>query len=120
MKTNNIDPIDMNSLISGLRAEDTRNVRISKVLQWVYFIFVPFYLIVFNIPMGEEITLKERIGGLCYALAFLIFALIFRNMHKEYNSVDYALPTIDVMKQAVKRYTFWKPKLIWVILQKTK
>ncbi|HAM98441.1 MAG TPA: hypothetical protein DCQ26_07495 [Marinilabiliales bacterium] len=103
-------------LILKLKNEDARNLRISKNFQWIYWILIPIYAGFFILNPDDELNLLSRISGACYVVSFIIFAFIFRKSVKEYKAIDYSLPTLEMMKQAVKRYHLWQPRLLWALL----
>lgn len=115
-KINKKPTIDLNTLISKMTSEDKRNVRIMRNFQVLMWIMAPLYLIIFNIGTGNEITTFFRLGGVCFALAFLTLALILRNFYRTYKSVDYGVPTTEMLKKAVDRYQFKIKKIPLIIL----
>jgi hypothetical protein len=54
--------------------------------------------------------------GLCFIGSFLIFALFFGKYYKGYQTVNYSLPTIEMLRKAIFRYTPYRPKVIWLFL----
>jgi hypothetical protein len=115
-KLQNINPFsDIDRLIDGLQKEDNRNIKIVRNFQWVMWVLVPIYIAIFFIDSDEGFVWFGRIGGLCYALAFASFALVFRKLYNEYKSVDYGVSTVEMLTQAVKRYNLFQRKLVLVI-----
>lgn len=109
-KINKQTILDMDTLLSKMNSEDKKYTRITRNFQWIMWIMMPLYLIIFN--FGTEITLYDRLAGGSFALAFLTFAVIFRRMHKTYSTVDYGLPTIEMLSNAAKRYKMQLNKII--------
>jgi len=109
----------MDQLMGKLTKEDARNKRLTKFFLVLYLVMIPIYTILFVAPyffVPEEVFLSsERISGFCYVLSFIAFALIFRYQNKEYSSIDYSLPTVEMLQNVVKRYTLWRPYL-WTVL----
>jgi hypothetical protein len=115
-KHQHINPFtDMDRFIGGLQKEDIRYSRLTRNFQWIMWVFVPLYAAIFLLNPDKEILLPERLGGLCYALAFIIFALIFRKFNNEYKSVDYGVPVVEMLTLAAKRYNMFQRKLILII-----
>lgn len=106
----------LNTLMEKLKSEDARNLQISKKFQWMYWVLIPIYTGFFILNPDKELGLMSRITGFCYVVSFFIFAFIFRKSVKEYKAIDYALPTLEMMKQAANRYHIWQPRLLWVLL----
>lgn len=119
MQNKNTDPIDLSNLTGKLKSEDIRYSNIAKKFQIVYWILIPVYsiLVIRHITGGS--TMNEILGAICFLLAMLTFAIIFNRFHKEYNNVDYSLPTLLMLKQAVKRYKPFQLKSFWALLAAT-
>ena len=94
----------LDKLVGKLQLEDRRNLMIMRNFQWFMWIMAPLYLLIFIAAPFGEVNRYERIGGICFSLAFLFFAFIFRKYKKVYSQVDYGLPTFKMLTLAVKRY----------------
>ena len=115
-KHQHINPFtDMDRFVAGLQKEDVRYSRLTRNFQWIMWVFAPLYAAIFLLNPDKGIVMTERIGGLCYALAFIIFALIFRKFNNEYKSVDYGVPVVEMLTLAAKRYNMFQRKLILII-----
>lgn len=112
-KNPNADPInnyqitipEMSTLMMNLRKEDKRNLGMMNRFQWIYFVLILFYAGVFILNPDKDLMFRERISGGCYVIGFFLFTLIFRKYYKEYKAVDYSAPLLELLKQAVKRYS---------------
>lgn len=108
--------VNLNKLIGGLQKEDKRYGRIAFVFQWVMIVYALVYFIGLVLWPSDSHTLYDRIGGICYALGFLSFSFIFKLLYREYNEVDYGLPTAEMLRQAANRYKLFHRKSKYVIL----
>jgi hypothetical protein len=106
---------NMDKLLSGLKAEDNWNMKLTRNLQWFYWIMVPVYELVYFVIPDAERTILDRFSGACYILGFLMFAFAIRSLYKDYLAVDYALPTVVMLQKAIKRYKLFQWKTAWVI-----
>lgn len=108
----NGNQVNLDSLIRNVKAEDDRNLRISKSFLWVYIILAIIYagLMVFN--PDSDIKLIDRISGACYLASMVIFAFMFKKGLKEYRSIDYSLPLIEMLRGVAKRYQLKARKFI--------
>lgn len=112
MKTNNhTKPENLDSLVQKMQKEDTRNIRIMRNFKWLMFIMAPVYVLIFNIGPADEMNIYLRLGGVSFALAFLIFAFIFTKYLKVYRSADYGQATVTMLRNAVKRYKMQLSKI---------
>jgi hypothetical protein len=106
----------MDHLIQKLKKEDAGYSRLSKSIQIVYWILVPFYLfMVIRMAMAGS-PLPEILSSVFFLFAMLIFALFFRHYYKEYKYVDYSQPTLIMLKKAAYRYKPFQLKTLWVLL----
>jgi hypothetical protein len=113
---NNNGNEDIYPFINKLKKEDTNYARIAKGMQIFYLILMIPYM-----TMGVIYFVKERdalymLGNIFIVLSFLTFALLFRNFYKEYNFVNYSLPTLEMLKRAAKRYKPFQKNTIWALL----
>lgn len=109
-----IKDINMDSLISRVKDEDAKNLRITKYFQWVYIILIVLYtgLLIFD-PYIKSI---DRIIGAFYIASFIAFILIFRKGYKEYKSINYSLPLIEMLRETANRYRLRVNKLLTLII----
>ncbi|MFB6343110.1 hypothetical protein ACE1ET_15390 [Saccharicrinis sp. FJH62] len=115
-ETNKNGSVNLESLVGRLRNEDQRYSRLSKGIQIVYFVLLPIYVLLLIVHIIEGSTWYEIFGSVCFALSMLIFALFFRRYYKEYKYVDYAQPTLSMLKDAAFRYQPFQWRMIWLVL----
>ncbi len=116
MNKNSINNINISSLVDSLKNEDKKYAALSKRFQIMYWILAPVYLVLAIMNLIEDFQPEYVVTSLCMFSSILIFALIFRFYHKEYNSVDYSLPTLEMLKKAADRYKPFRLKGKWVLL----
>lgn len=107
---------DLPTLIGNLKNEDARYSRLSKNIQWIYWILIPIYAFMIIREMFDDGNAITLVSGICYILSMLIFALFFRKYQKEYREVNYDLPTLQMLKQAMYRYKPLQKKTLWILL----
>ncbi len=106
---------DINKLVQRLKKEDTRNLMTFKRFQWIFLVFVILYSFIFIFNPFEKMEWIYRLTGVSYVAAFVIFGLLFRKYHREYKSIDYALPVTEMLKKAADRYSLQYKKL-WITI----
>ena len=104
--------LDLNQLIEGLRREDDRNLHLTNRFKWLMWIFAPLYFCFFLFLLYDGESVLKEIGFFFFSASFLFFALIFRNMNNEYKSVDYGIPTTEMLRKAAQRYEIWQTKTV--------
>ncbi len=106
--------INMDSLINKVKAEDQRNLYLTKTFQWVYIALIVLFtgLLIFD-PDTKDI---DRIIGAFYIASFIAFILIFRNGYKEYKNINYSLPVIEMLRETANRYRLRVDKLLTLII----
>lgn len=108
--------LDINEFVGKLQKEDRRNMSLSRNMQWGMWILSIFYAVFFIVFPFYENTLYRTIGWSLYVLAFLSFGFIFNYLKREYRRVDYGLPTLEMLKEAAKRYKLFQRKTILATL----
>jgi drug/metabolite transporter (DMT)-like permease len=107
---------DMEQFVKGLKKEDTRYLALTNTFKWIMFVLAPFYFLIFVLGMIIDHPEIDKFGFLFFSLGFLAFALLFKSLHHEYNSVDYGVSTIEMLRKAVSRYALWQPKTYLTII----
>jgi hypothetical membrane protein len=111
----NGNSIDLGNLVSRVKAEDEKNLRLTKTFQWVYVVMIILYTGMLFFPYsGMPIT--KKISWAFYIASMIAFALIFRFATKEYKSIDYSLPVIDMLRGAANRYRLRVDKLMLIAI----
>jgi len=112
MQTNINTPssFDLDKLVEGLRKEDNRNMHLTNRFKWLMWIFAPLYFCLFLFMIYEGESILKEIGFFFFSASFLFFAIVFRNLNNEYKSVDYGLPTTEMLRNAAQRYEIWQTK----------
>lgn len=108
--TINTPNLDLNRLIEGLRREDDRNMHLTNRFKWLMWIFAPLYFCFFLFLLYEGESVLKEIGFFFFSASFLFFAILFRNLNNEYKSVDYGIPTTEMLRKAAQRYEIWQTK----------
>ena len=118
MKQNNktTTKVVLPELIGKLKDKDKSYSNLSKRMQIMYWILIPIYFILIIVHIIDGSGIKDIIGSFFFLLAMLNFAILFKYYHKEYNTVDYSLPTLIMLKKAVARYQPFQLKTIWALL----
>jgi len=107
--------INLDKLVGKLQKEDNRYANICKGLKSVYWVLIPIYSLMAVCTYIDTKELSDLLGGFLFVGSFLIFAIIMGDFQKEYNSVDYSLPTLNMLKKAVDRYKPFRPKALWAV-----
>lgn len=118
MNQNKKEPMngDFERLVGRLKTEDAGYATISKVLQVVYWIFIPVFSFMSIRQFADSGDVDLLVGGACMVGAFLIFAIFFGKYYKEYRYVDYSLPTLIMLKKAAYRYKPFQLRTLWIAL----
>ncbi len=111
-ETNNY--IDMSTLISKLKAEDSTNLQLSKMFKWVYIALIVIYAII--LLVNYEKDLLNLFSDLSFIISFILFAIIFVYNEKEYKKIDYSLPLVQMLKKGADRYKLTLPRNLVVFL----
>jgi hypothetical protein len=107
---------DLNPLMQRLQAEDARNLRIFNTFRYVFPVMMVLYTAFFIVNPTDEFDWLDRFTGVCYVSAFGVFAWMFRKYHREYRSIDYALPVAEMLEKAAERYRLWQRKTLILVV----
>ena len=118
MNTNsqNTSGNNVNHLVDRLKKEDSNYAAISRGIQIMYWIFIPFFIFMTTRHYIESGDVNQIIGGASMIMAFVIFAMFFGKYYKEYKYVDYSLPTVKMLKKAAWRYKPFQGRTIWIVV----
>ncbi|PXY01892.1 hypothetical protein DF185_04390 [Marinifilum breve] len=116
MNLNNQDKIDVNQLIGKLQKSDKNYADICKALKAIYWVLTPLYLIMTIVFYIDTKEINNMLAGIAMISCFVIFLVILNKYQKEYNGVDYSLPTLLMLKKAAERYQPFRPESIWAII----
>jgi len=111
-ETNNF--IDMSTLISKLKAEDSTNLQLSTMFKWAYIALIVIYAIFLLVNYDKD--LLNLISDLSFIISFILFAIIFVYNEKEYKKIDYSLPLVQMLKKGADRYKLSIPRNLVVFL----
>lgn len=109
-KQYNKQEFELEQLVKGLKKEDARYLALTNSFKWIMWVLAPVYFLIFLIGTIVDHPEIDKIGFLFFSLGFLIFALLFKSLHKEYKSVDYGVSTFEMLRKAAKRYELWQAK----------
>ncbi len=110
------DHINLDQLVGKLHKEDNRYAKLCRIIQIIYWIFIPFFTFSAINHYIESGEINDLIGGMSYVVGFIIIAIFFGNYHKEYKYVDYSLPSLIMLKDAAYRYQAVQLKSLWILL----
>jgi hypothetical protein len=108
--------IDLGQLVMDLKREDTRYLAMTGSFRWIMLGFAILYFLQFIAGFIFDRPDIDRFGFLFFSLGFLLFALLFKSLHKEYKSVDYGVSTMEMLRKAACRYAFWQTKTYLTII----
>jgi hypothetical protein len=107
-KPGNQNSIDLETLIDRMKKRDEHQKKTFRNFYIMMSVFVVFYFLLLVANPDPYLTVYKRIAGICYVIAFLIGAYLFRKEHKAMTMLNYSEPMLDVMKGAVDRFSPFK------------
>ncbi|MBI9067441.1 MAG: hypothetical protein JEZ09_09125 [Salinivirgaceae bacterium] len=115
MKNNKNNPIDIETLMADLQNKDLQYSNLSKRFKVIYLIFVPIYTVIASTELIVDFNFMVLLSSICFVHSMIIFAIIFNRYQKEYRSVNYAEPTLMLLKKAAYRYNPLRKETWWVL-----
>lgn len=113
---NGINGMDLDQLTQRLKREDTRNLRISNNFRYLFLVMIILYSLLFIVNPDHDLCWPDRISGMCFVLAFVVFAWLFQKYYQEYRSIDYSRPVAEMLQMAAKRYSLRNRKSLIMII----
>ena len=107
---------DFNQLVAGLQKEDSRNLKMTKNYTTIMWVLAPLYFLLALVGLIIDEPSLDQLGFLFFSLGFLVFGFLFRSLHREYESVDYGIPTTMMLLNASNRYKLWQTKTYLTII----
>jgi hypothetical protein len=101
---------DLDQLVKGLEKEDSRNLKMTSNFTILMWVLTPFYLVLAIVGLVLGNPSIDIIGFIFFSLGFMAFGFLLRNLQMDYKSVDYGIPTVEMLRNAAKRYKLWQPK----------
>jgi len=108
----NRSTINMDSLIVKLKNEDSKNLKVMGSFRWIYLAMAIGYVLMVFFSNQD---INRKIAGVCYVVAFALFALVFRKLHREFSDVDYSVPLTVLLQKAVERYRLNLKRVLLVL-----
>jgi len=108
--------IDVDNLIVRTQKEDNRNKRLMNAIFILYLVCSILYAALFLLNPDPELTLMDRMAGMCYVLAFVTGSFFFRREYLIYKKMDYSIPLLQLLEKTEKRYRFFTRKFLPVLV----
>ena len=112
----NRQELDLEQLVKGLKREDSRYLNLTNTSKWIMWVLAPFYFLIFIVGIVVDKPEIDKFGFLFFSLGFLAFALLFNSLYHEYNSINYGVSTMEMLRNASDRYRLWQPKTYLTII----
>ncbi|QIA08201.1 hypothetical protein [Draconibacterium halophilum] len=106
---------NLSKLTGKLKKEDRQYARIVMVIQIFYWIFIPLFMVKTALQYTDSHDINDLFSGVALVLGFLIIALTFRKYYKDYQYVDYSLPTLEMLKKAACRYQPFQRRALGIV-----
>ncbi|WP_319499605.1 hypothetical protein [uncultured Draconibacterium sp.] len=100
------------NILQNQEAEAKRRYRRMYIL---YAVGAVGYFGTFILNTDPDLTLRNRIAGTCFVLAFAILAVLSRKRYSEINRTSFLDSQKQFLKNAQKSYSFWNKQQIWLI-----
>lgn len=107
--------VDIDALLTGLKKEDDRNLKMTRNFRWLLVAMTVFYTLLLVVNPDPELMMYHRISGLCYVTAFVLFVVVYTRLYREYRAIDYSLSSAEMLQQAARRYKFATWRYIWIL-----
>lgn len=103
------------SFLNTLEIEETEAKRKYKRMYILYAIGAVGYLGTFILNTDPDLTIRNRIAGTCFVLAFAILAVLSRKRFSEIKRSTFLGSQKQFLQNARKSYLFWNKQQIWLV-----
>ncbi len=103
------------SFLNLLQSQEAETERKYRRMYILYAIGAVAYFAVFILNPDPDLTLRNRIAGTCFVLAFAILAMLSRKRFSEINHSSFLNSQKQFLKNARKSYLFWNKQQIWLV-----
>ena len=107
---------NLDSLISELREKDEKAKKFFRNFSILMTILVFFYFGLFIVNPDKELTINQRISGICYVVAFIFGAVMFRSEYKKLSAKDYSRPLLIMLKEQTEKFRFFSTRFFKILL----
>lgn len=107
---------NLDSLINELKEKDEKARKYFRNFSILMTILVFFYFGLLIINPDKELTINQRISGICYVVAFIFGAVMFRTEYKKLSAKDYSRPLLIMLKEQTEKFRFFSIRFFRILL----
>ncbi|KJF41787.1 hypothetical protein [Draconibacterium sediminis] len=103
------------SFLNILQTQEADAKRKYKRMYILYAIGAVGYLGIFIINTDPDLTIRNRIAGTCFIIAFVILSVLSRKRFSEIKRSSFLDSQKQFLQNARKSYLFWNKQQIWLV-----
>jgi hypothetical protein len=107
---------NLDSLINELKEKDEKTRKTLRNFSILLTILVFFYFGLMVINPDKELTINQRISGVCYVTAFIAGAVIFRNEYIKLSAKNYSRPLLTMLKEQTEKFRFFSKRFFKLLI----
>lgn len=107
---------NLDSLINELKEKDEKARKFFRNFSILMTILVFFYFGLLVVNPDNELTLNQRISGVCYVIAFVVGAVMYRNEYTRLNAKNYNRPLLIMLKEQTEKFRFFSIRFFKLLL----
>jgi len=107
---------NLDSLINELKEKDEKARKFFRNFSILLTILVFFYFGLMVINPDKELTINQRISGVCYVTAFIAGAVMFRNEYIKLSAKNYSSPLLTMLKEQTEKFRFFSKRFFNMLL----
>ena len=106
----------LDSLINELKEKDEKARKFFRSFSILMTILVFFYFGLLIINPDKELTINQRLAGVCYVIAFIAGAFMYRNEYKKLSVKNYNRPLLTMLKEQTEKFRFFSIRFFKILL----
>ena len=107
---------NLDSLINELKEKDEKTRKTLRNFSILMIILVFFYFGLLVINPDKELTINQRISGVCYVTAFIAGAVMFRNEYIKLSAKNYSSPILTILKEQTEKFRFFSKRFFKLLI----
>jgi len=108
--------LNLDSLINELKKKDEKTRKTLRNFSILLTVLVFFYFGLMVINPDKELTINQRISGVCYVTAFIAGAVMFRNEYIKLSAKNYSSPILTILKEQTEKLRFFSKRFFKMLL----
>jgi len=106
----------LDSLINELKEKDEKARKFFRNFSILMTVLVFFYFGLLVINPDNELTINQRIAGICYVIAFIAGAFMYRKEYNKLSIKNYNRPLLTILKEQTEKFRIFSKRFFKLLI----